>query len=356
VHMLVQKFGRAAQGGVKFYALDNEPALWPTTHPRVHPEKTTYAEIVARTEALASVITELDPTATVVGGVMFGWSEFTSLSSAPDSKQYNAKYGTYIDYYLASMQRLERKHGRRLVHVLDVHWYPEVRGAKRITEEDASRKTIDARLAAPRSLWDPTYKERSWITDQTGKPIRLFRWLKEKIAERYPGTELAMTEYNYGGTKHISGGLAQADVLGIFGREGLLLANYWGKGAGVGELPAYIAAAYRLYRNYDGKGGRFGDTAVAATVEDLAKASVYAATDSQRPGVLTLVVINKDQRGIFQGRFKIGGPSKYRRAQVFSFGPKSPEIRPQPAAQIKNNELLYALQPLSATLFVCTTR
>ena len=64
-----------------------------------------------------------------------------------------------------------------------------------------------------------------------------------------------MTEYNYGAGDHISGGLAQADALGVFGREGLYLANYWGDGPGNGNLPTYIKAAFQLYRNYDGKGG-----------------------------------------------------------------------------------------------------
>ena len=55
------------------------------------------------------------------------------------------------------MKELEAKHKKRLVHVLDVHWYPEARGTKRITDKDTSPKTVAARLQAPRSLWDPTY-------------------------------------------------------------------------------------------------------------------------------------------------------------------------------------------------------
>jgi hypothetical protein len=168
------------------------------------------------------------------------------------------------------MKELEAKHKKRLVHVLDVHWYPEARGTKRITDKDNSPKTVAARLQAPRSLWDPTYMEKSWITGETGKPIRLIPWLLEKIADRYPGTKLSITEYDYGGNDHVSGGLAQADVLGVFGREGLYLGNYWGNGPGNGLLPPYIKAAFRLYRNYDGKKGQFGDTAVSATPADVA--------------------------------------------------------------------------------------
>ena len=132
------------------------------------------------------------------------------------------------------MKRAEEQNHRRLVHVLDVHWYPEARGATRITDKDVSPKTVEARLQAPRSLWDPTYTEKSWIAATWGKPIRLIPWLQERIDANYPGTKLAMTEYNYGVGDHISGGLAQADVLGVFGREGVYLATYWGDGAGNG--------------------------------------------------------------------------------------------------------------------------
>ena len=352
VNFLVNKLGKAHDGGIKFYSLDNEPALWPSTHPRIHPERTRYDEMVKRTEAIATEIVKLDPTAMNLGAVAFGWSEFMSLSDAPDFKEHNAKYGTYLDYFLASMKELEAKHKKRLVHVLDIHWYPEARGTKRITEKDTSPKTVAARLQAPRSLWDATFTEKSWITGTWGKPIRLIPWLLERIDARYPGTKLGMTEYNFGAPDHISGGLAQADVLGIFGREGLYLGNYWGDGPGNGPLPSYIKSAYRLYRNYDGKRGTFGDTAVAATPADIAKASIYAATDTKRKGQLTILVINKELRSIFSGKIAIKG-GKYAKAQVYTLDGSSPDIKPQPApVDVKNGVLEYKLPPVSAALFV----
>jgi hypothetical protein len=352
VNFVVTKLGKASQGGAKFYSLDNEPALWRSTHPRVHPEPTTYKEIVQRTEALATQITAIDPSAFVLGGVMFGWSEFMSLSSAPDAKDFTAKYPTYVDYWLASMQELEKKNGRRLVHALDVHWYPESRGTKRITEKDTSRRTIEARLQAPRSFWDPTYQEKSWITDQWKKPIRLVPWLLELINERYPGTKLAMTEYNFGAGDHISGGLAQIDVLGILGRDGAYVANYWGDGPGVGELPKYIAAAFRLYRNYDGKGGKYGDTAVSATTADNSKAAIFAATDSKSPGSLTVIVINRTLALRYKAKIALGGAA-CAKADAFVLDETSPKIQGPKPATVEAGEIRYDLAPLSAALLVC---
>ena len=356
VNTLVTRLGKASGGGIRFYSLDNEPALWPSTHPRVHPDQPTYAEMVARTEATANGLLEVDPSAFVLGAVAYGWSEYKTLQDAPDAKENNATYGTYLDFFLAAMKKLEAKHHQRLVHALDVHWYPEARGAKRITEKDVTPKTVEARLQAPRSLWDPSYVEKSWIAaDLGGKPIRLIPWLQEKIAARYPGTKLAMTEYNFGAGDHISGGLAQADALGVFGREGVYLANYWGDSAGNNHLPSYIKAAFQLYRNYDGQGGAFGDTAVAAAPGDLDKASAFAATDSRHPGTLTVLLINKAQHAIFNAKITVKGGA-YARAKVFGFDATSPKVRALADAEIKDNQLAYRLPPLSATLFVCSGR
>jgi mannan endo-1,4-beta-mannosidase len=240
--------------------------------------------------------------------------------------------------------------------VLDFHWYPEARGTKRITDPDNSPKTVDARVQAPRALWDPTYREKSWIDDELGgKSIRLIPWMKEKIAKDYPGTQLSMTEYDFGGGEHISGGLAQADVLGVLGREGVYLANYWGNGPGNGPLPSYIEAAFRLFRNYDGSGGAFGDTAVKANAPDVTKASVFAATDSKHPNVLTVLVINKDQRANYTGQVTLQGATKYTAARVFRLDKTSAKIQAAGKVDVHDNRIDYALPPLSATLFVCET-
>jgi hypothetical protein len=117
----------------------------------------------------------------------------------------------------------------------------------------------------------------------------------------------------------------------------------------------YIKAAFQIFRNYDGQGGAFGDTAVAAAPADLGKASVFAASDSRHRGTLTILVINKTQHAIFDGKIAIkGGP--FATAKVFGFNAASPKIRALTDAELKNDQLAYRLPPLSATLFVCSGR
>ncbi len=46
---LASRTGTAAAGGVRLWALDNEPMLWNSTHRDVHPAGTTYDELWGKT-------------------------------------------------------------------------------------------------------------------------------------------------------------------------------------------------------------------------------------------------------------------------------------------------------------------
>ncbi len=111
-----------------------------------------------------------------------------------------------------------------------------------------------------------------------------------KIAAQYPGTKLAFSEYNHGGEDHISGALAEADCLGIFGRESVFAANVWP----LQSNQTFLFGAFRTFRNYDGAGAGFGDTSFEALASDNAKASVYASFQGGHPERVVTVLLNKD--------------------------------------------------------------
>lgn len=269
-----------------FYALDNEPDLWANTHSRIHKDKTTYAEMVQRTTDWATAIKAVAPRSEIFGFVSYGYNGYRSLQDAPDAQGRN-----FIDFFLDSMRVAQTKAGKRLLDVIDLHWYPEAQGnGQRITGNDVSAASVEARVQAPRSLWDPTYKENSWITQYvTNGPIKLLPTVKDQIAGHYPGTKLAITEYNYGAPNHISGAVAEADVLGIFGREGVYAATFWP----LSGDNAFVHAGFDAFRNYDGSGKAFGDVALAATSSDAAIVSVYASKFSRGSVTKVLVLINK---------------------------------------------------------------
>ena len=91
-----------------------------------------------------------------------------------------------------------------------------------------------------------------------------------------------------GAEGHINGATPQADILGIFGREGLDMAARWATPAAA--TPTY--KAIKLYRNYDGARSTFGDTSIAATTTNPDVVSAFAAERSG-DGAITVMVVNK---------------------------------------------------------------
>jgi hypothetical protein len=125
------------------------------------------------------------------------------------------------------------------------------------------------RLRSTRALWDPTYSDESWIAE----PVQLIPRMRGWVAADYPGTKISISEYNWGALGHFNGALAQADVLGIFGRENLDLATLWDP-----PQPTQPGAyAFRVFHNFDGGGAEFGRMSVGATSTDQSQVSIYAA-------------------------------------------------------------------------------
>ena len=327
-----------------FYCLDNEPDLWNHTHVRLHPKPVTYAELIGRSVEYGAAIKAAAPDALVFGPVSYGWQGFVNLQNAPDANGRN-----FLDVYLDQMKQAEQAQGKRLVDVLDIHWYPENSGgAQRITASGgAPPELAAARVQAPRSLWDPTFREDTWIANNLNGPIRLLPRLKEQIARHYPGTKLAMTEYCYGGTDDISGAVAQADVLGIFGREGVFAAN-WFKFTGNGS---FTYGAFSSYRNYDGKGAHVGDVGVKADTNDIERSSIYANVDSADPKKMFLVALNKTTNSL-PATITLTSPQAFSSADVYQLTGKSMFVQPAGKVSIADKRLVTTLPPMSVSTFV----
>jgi hypothetical protein len=68
---LTSTFGTAANGGVPYYQLDNEPGGWSNTHRDVEPNQPDYNTIIALGQQYAAMIKQSDPSAKVFGPVDF---------------------------------------------------------------------------------------------------------------------------------------------------------------------------------------------------------------------------------------------------------------------------------------------
>jgi hypothetical protein len=345
VNALVSRYGNAATAsGIRGYAVDNEPALWPSTHPRIHPAQTTCAEVIQKNAAVARAVKAVDPGAEIFGGVFYGFNEQLNMQQAPDWSQYN-RYQRYINAFLANLHDSALAAGKRLLDVIDLHWYPDLNTPVALNENTDST-TAYLRMQVPRSLWDSTYVEPGWI-GQWFSPVSLLPNTKTSIGRYYPGTKIAITEFNYGGSTHISGGIALADVLGIFGRYGVYFASHWG------AIEGFVRAAYQIYRNYDGANSAFGDINVRATRSDVENSSIYASYRSPDPSVLDLIVINKNFSHPIAGSFTVSGGRSYWSAMVYGFDAAGSTITARAGIDtITNNTFGYSIPPLSVYHFV----
>lgn len=326
VNYLVQKLGDSTtKTGIQAYCLDNEPALWASTHARMHPEKATCKEIVDKSVEYASAIKSVDPDAEVFGGVLFGFNAYKSFNDAPDWATEGEGYDWFISYYLDKMAQAEKENGKRLVDVLDLHYYSESKGTDRVTSCTDTTHTdcIEARLQAPRSLWDYTYTENSWIGQYNEKYLPILPLVDESIKKYYPGTKLSFTEYSFGGGNHISGAIAEADALGVFAKNGVHMANHWT----LADDESYVHAGISLYTNYDGNGAKFGDTLVEASTPDIEKSSVYASINGTDESKLNIVLMNKSQTDSQNSSVQISSGADYDTAKVYGITEGSSEIK-----------------------------
>jgi hypothetical protein len=262
----------------RFVAFDNEPELWGYTHYDVHPDCTTYQEILDHYLAYAPAVQEVVPDAELTGPVTCCWEFYWhSASGSADEREHGNQ--PFLPWFLDQMRSYEEQQGRRILHVLDIHYYPEG-----VFNNLSDPETAAQRLRSTRSLWDASYVDESWI----GEPIRLIPRMLAEINTHYPGTRLGISEWNWGADTTMNGALAIADVLGIFGREGLYFAAYW-------QFPppgSPGAFAFQMYSNYDNEGSRFEGTVLPVRRTDAEAVGAYAALD-QSSGIIRLMLINR---------------------------------------------------------------
>ncbi len=276
-----------------FIELDNEPELWNSTHQEIQGSTAVTSDTyIANTITLTKALKDQFPHLIVFGPVHYGFEGIFNwqgeLSATPGGSNW------FPDKYLTAISAASITYGKPLVDVYDFHWYSEATdGTTRITNLTGASLTgaqVQAIVQSPRSLWDTTYAENSWISnDVLGGPIYILGRLQSRINAENPGMKIAITEYNNGGSQHIAGTIAQADNLGIFGAEGVFAASLWP----LSNNEPYILAAFRAFRGFDGSIACFGDTSLQATSSDVSRVAVYASEDTATSGRFVFVAINR---------------------------------------------------------------
>jgi hypothetical protein len=348
VRHLVSQWGTNANGGLRYYILDNEPSIWHSTHRDVHPTGATMDEVRNKTLDFAAKIKAIDPSAVVVGPEEWGWSGY--FFSGYD-QQYGSAHGwgvlpdrsnhagaDYLPWLLDQLRQNNTTTGVRLLDIFTVHIYPQ--GGE--FSDDVSTSMQLRRNRSTRSLWDPNYVDESWINDRVQLVPRLRSW----VNTYYPGTSIGITEYNWGAENHINGATAQADILGIFGREGLDVAARWATPAS--NTPTY--RAMKMYRNYDGNRSTFGETGIAATTSDPDTVAAFAAQRSA-DGALTVMIISKYLSSSTPATINLSGFQPGGTAQVWQLTAAN-TINRLPDIGVSGSSLGISLPAQSVTLVV----
>jgi hypothetical protein len=314
-----------------FFDLDNEPNYWVGTHPELYPNNCSsgsvpWDDVVKRDLAAGTAIKKVWPATKVFGPVVSG--DGMAYGGDYQSPHFVAGTTEFSDWYLQQVAAAAVTAGQPLVDVFDVHYY-------------AVGNTDAECLESPRLFWDPAATDISadatngidfhWgdhsYWDRYWYPRQVIPRLLEKMAAAYAGKAtavpgLSFSEYNSGCETAISGGVAQADLLGVFGREGVFAAMAWPLQDATGN---YLLAAYDLYRNYDGQGSVVGDTAVLATTSDAKNTSVYAFTHADDATRVELVAINK-QGTAAEVTVQIASAPAFKTATLYNLIPGSPAV------------------------------
>ena len=323
-------YGNGASGkGVAIWDLDNEPTWWDAVHRDVHPVAFTYDEVTNGGIGTALAIKTADPTAFVSGPVIdyweayfyskkdieSGWSSgspcYQPWSNPVDREAHGGV--PMIEYYLQQFNNYSQQYGVRLLDYVDIHGYFAPDYPANSTNSVAFTTAGDtgeqeARMNATRVFWDPTYTDPNdtqpnYITDSNyttncsppAQAPQLIPMMQKWVASDYPGTKTAIDEYNFGGLESINGALVQADILGIFGRQGLGMGAFWPSTNYSQQGPGNYAFA--MFRNYDGNDSTFGNTYLYATSaasggDGEGQLAVYGGQRSS-DNTITVMVINK---------------------------------------------------------------
>jgi hypothetical protein len=345
VRHLVVTWGGAARGGVGYYILDNEMSDWWETHRDVRPAGLHATDTLALQLQFAAMIHGVDPAAKVVAPEEWGW--WALRYSGYDQQQFAQNpAGGFPDWsgvqnylYMAPWLMSKWKAAGHPVDVFSIHYYP----SSGEHSDDVSVPMQLLRNRSTRELWDASYVSESYIDEPVALIPQLKTWLSTNY---YSSTPVAITEYSWGADGSINGATAEADILGIFGRQGLGMANRFQ--APDPSTPTY--KAMQMYRNYDGAGSTFGDVSVSTTTPNADNLSAFAA-QSTATGAVTIMVINKVLNGSTPTTINIRYFTKAGSAAVYQLTAGNAITR-LPNQSWQGSLMNVTLPPQSITLFV----
>jgi hypothetical protein len=339
---------------VHMYILGNEPMLWNDTHRDVRKKPLGYDELLSRTIQYGHAIRRIDKDALIAGPALWGWPAYfysaidmkKGIRFKPDRRRHDDT--PFIQWFLQKLKEHEEKTGERILDVLDVHFYPQAKGVYKNSTNEQNSENAALRLRTTRALWDPDYRDESWIDAN----IQLLPRLSRLIAKYYSGLKISIGEYSFGAENDMSGALAQAEVLGRFSQTpDLISAFYW-------TYPpdgSPLFWAFVAFRNYDGKGSAFLEESVQ--IKKVRNFSFFASTDSKKEKYV-LIALNFNQHKSMSVSIDTGTCGTFSLNRVFQYKQGLSQIKQlvSPDIAIKEDKLNIVLAPYSITIVELKTK
>lgn len=374
VATLVKQFGPAARGGVEFYSLDNEPGLWMHTHRDTMPKGVSAEELVRMNLEYAAAIKAADPTAKVIGFAAWGVKELAGSNldffkagaadahrlaedwSFQDAKKRGGD--SQLVYFLKEAKKAEARAGKRLIDAIDIHWYHELYAKNSLGRVERTLADVPydpvftpLQFEALREWWDPGFVPQapfeSWTYNADASKDRLWRpyhpvipALAKLLETHYPGTRLAINEYDNGSPEHFHGALLRAAALGIFMRENLYMAQNWHQ-TGADHFTYW---AQKLFGNYDGKGSKVAGKYLPLT---SSTPELYA-FGAQRGRTTLFVLVNRNRTTPLAASAKLTGAAT--QATTYTLQESMGLRLASQLAKVQGKTATFEVPPFSAML------
>lgn len=306
---------------IDYLAVDNEPERWGVEHYDVHPTCPSYLEIYGTYVAYASKLRSVAPDALLAGPVMCCWFGYDDAPGPPDPGP-DAATATdgdpddttgLLTWFLGELSgRDEAADGGSLLDVVDVHFRPRAD----VVNSRSDPTTDELRIESVGELWSPDGADAFDVADRSH--VQFLRRMRATIDQFSPGLPLMISDWRFGGEDSMSGAIAISEALGIFAQEGVHAAAHADTLAA--GTPGWFA--FKMFGNYDDRGGSYQGTAFAVAVDDLPDVDVFAAGDGT---TLRLVLINTSPERAQRVGLDLGSVETVGGSMLYTYSSDAPD-------------------------------
>jgi hypothetical protein len=356
-------FGRADQGGIAIYAIDNEPMLYTESHRDMWCQGFTYDQFWERTVKYAEGIKKIDPSAKVAGPALWGWTGYSIATADQEYREKHGlgwhetdkfpdygKYGPFARDYMRRCAEYKERTGKDLIDIFVFHGYPMTPKLGWDNQKNASKPDVqEFRVRDVRKFWDETYRDpETWMGKEewSNGNIAYFPLMKRWMKEVGWDAPIALGEYDYSGPEggaDISGAVAQAESFAAFARSEIPYAYYWADPRK--HSPVYFA--FKMFRNPDGKRTAVGDRFLVGEVSDYDSVSVYVFKDPRRK-VASVVVLNKRVEQGANVKLDLGTPVPAQKAKRYEYSQVNEKaIGELPPLDVSGQNIAVSIAPMS---------